>query len=265
MGKWWISNPVQSRIRWTGDFIIQSSPNPFGLDWILNPADWSSLFHTLILSSVLFSFVYFFVRAFFRSYIFSSTQISSVSFFVHAVFRPCIFRLCHYSYMHSFLRTFFRPRSYVHQLIHIRVRGLRLCAPSSQRCRLYVVGRASRPSTAPIPSATVWLAGQQRGGGRLAARGRLESRVRWPGVSSGAGFWWRPRCRAVACVLCDCCSAETTIQSTMMTRYWPADCRVRREMAPIWRQRMAASLHVLVRCSENSKRYRTTPSSIAVM
>ena len=44
-------DPVQSRIRWVGEFLIQSNPNPPGLDWIMNPADWSSPFHTA--SSVL--------------------------------------------------------------------------------------------------------------------------------------------------------------------------------------------------------------------
>ena len=41
---------VQSRIRWVGEFLIQSNPNPPGLDWIMNPADWSSPFHTLPLA-----------------------------------------------------------------------------------------------------------------------------------------------------------------------------------------------------------------------
>ena len=39
------SSPIQ--IRRVGEFLIQSNPNPHGLDWIINPADWSSPFHTL--------------------------------------------------------------------------------------------------------------------------------------------------------------------------------------------------------------------------
>ena len=207
-------------------------------------------FRSYIFSSVHFFVLYFFVRAFFRSYICSSVHIFvhavlrprrfRLSFFVHAVFRPCIFRLCHFSYMHSFLRTFFRPRSSVHELSHICVRGLRLWAPSSERCRLYVVGRASRPSTAPIPSATTCDCGRSaaRGGGRLAGRpagvsvrvGRGCLRARDSDGDRGAA-----RSRVCSRV----CSAETTMQSTIMIMMTAVlVCRVRREMAPIWRQRM---------------------------
>ena len=41
------SSPVQSAIHWTYDRLNQSSPRPFGPDWIFSPADWTRPFHTL--------------------------------------------------------------------------------------------------------------------------------------------------------------------------------------------------------------------------
>ena len=41
------SSPDQSAVHWTDDWLNQSSPRPFGPDWIFSPADWTSPFHTL--------------------------------------------------------------------------------------------------------------------------------------------------------------------------------------------------------------------------
>ena len=46
------SSPVQSAIHWTDDWLNQSSPRPFGPDWIFSPADWTSQFHTLLFINV---------------------------------------------------------------------------------------------------------------------------------------------------------------------------------------------------------------------
>ena len=39
------SSPIQNPLSWWTSDPVQS--NPHGLDWIMNPADWSSPFHTL--------------------------------------------------------------------------------------------------------------------------------------------------------------------------------------------------------------------------
>ena len=112
---------------------------------------------------------------------------------------------------------------------------LEVCAPSSERCRLYAVGRASRPSAAPIPPATVWC-------GRSAAWRPAIGRAGWSHTDT-CDDWWRglawagdvfgrgilmetavPRGRV--CPVWLRCSAETTIQSTMVTA--ALVCRVRR-------------------------------------
>ena len=59
-----------------------------------------------------------------------------------------------------------------------------VCAPSSERCRLYTVGRASRPSAAPIPPpmTTWWWVGhrqpapKRRSGPRLVSPGARHAR-----------------------------------------------------------------------------------------
>ena len=59
-----------------------------------------------------------------------------------------------------------------------------MCTPSSERCRLYAVGRASRPSAAPIPPpmTTWWWVGhrrpapKRRSGPRLVSPGARHAR-----------------------------------------------------------------------------------------
>ena len=146
-----------------------------------------TFFRSYIFRLCIFSSTQNFVCAIFRPRRFSSVpffvhahfcprRFSSVPFFVHgnfrllffvhavfvlAVFRLCIFRLCHFrpcilSFVHLFSSTQF---FYVHERIRVGV-----CAPSSERCRLYAVGRASRPSAAPIPPpmTTWWWIGHRR-------------------------------------------------------------------------------------------------------
>ena len=125
----------------------------------------------------------FFVLADFRPRRFSSTQIFicaifrpwpffASAFFVFAIFRPCIL-----SFVHLFSST---QLFYVHERIRVGV-----CAPSSERCRLYEVGRASRPSAAPIPPpmTTWWWVGHRR----PAPKRRSGPRLVFPGARHARG------------------------------------------------------------------------------
>ena len=154
----------------------------------------------------IFSSVHFFVRIFFLLCIFSSTQIfvhaefrlchfSSTQNFVCAIFRPRSFRPRRFSplhfsslrfFVHAFFSSYicFRPRSSSMTYVHERIR-VEVCAPSSERCRLYAVGRASRSSAAPIPPpmTTWWWVGHRR----PAPKRRSGSRLVSPGARHARG------------------------------------------------------------------------------
>ena len=180
------------------------------------PSFHLAIFRMGIFSSELFFVCIFFVRIFFRLFIFSFYIFSSVHFFVRIFFRPCIFSstqffvhadfVCHFSSMPFFVPAFFVFAifrtcilSFVHFFDHavlsmnflIYVLGVCGSGPHRPRGVGYTwSGRASRPSTAPIPSATTCDCGRSaaRGGGAIGRPAGWSQCARGPGVSSGAGF-----------------------------------------------------------------------------